>query len=320
MLSALKFVQGAVAKKDFVPALTHFRIKDHKVMGFNGNLAIGSPIPCDLDISPNAAQLTRALQACEETISLHMNRKGKLVVQSGNFQTLVDCDDPVNFPQINLEGNMVFLDDGLLPALKLMEPFISTDNSRPWACGALFNGDSIYATNNIILIQYWLGYLFPCRVNLPAGAVRELVRIGVSPDRLQITDSRLIFHYPDKRWLATQLLESNWPVNIEAALAQRDFHALHPIPDGLWTSLEQLAPFADDIGRCYLHGNHVATMPEAEIAGAAVAQDCWPGGIYNINQLLNLKDIVTGFGWNHYPASVPFAGKRCRGIIAGIID
>jgi len=44
MLKELRFVQGAVAKKDFVPAMTHFRIEKGTVRSFNGNLAICSPL------------------------------------------------------------------------------------------------------------------------------------------------------------------------------------------------------------------------------------------------------------------------------------
>ena len=112
MLKALKFVQGAVAKKDFVPALTHFRIRNRTVTGFNGSLAICSPIPCDLDISPNATQFTKALAACTDTISLYVNAKGRLVVQSGNFQTFVDCDEPANFPDLTPRGQTTILDEG----------------------------------------------------------------------------------------------------------------------------------------------------------------------------------------------------------------
>ena len=40
VLSALKFVQGSVAKKDFVPALKHVVIENATVRGFNGVLAL----------------------------------------------------------------------------------------------------------------------------------------------------------------------------------------------------------------------------------------------------------------------------------------
>ena len=44
MLKALKFVQGAVSKKDLVPALTHFRIENGTVRSYNGMLALCTPI------------------------------------------------------------------------------------------------------------------------------------------------------------------------------------------------------------------------------------------------------------------------------------
>lgn len=73
ILPALKFVQGAVAKKDFAPSLTHFRIKNREVRGFNGTLGISSPINIDLDICPKAAQFIKAIGACQHTISLHVS-------------------------------------------------------------------------------------------------------------------------------------------------------------------------------------------------------------------------------------------------------
>lgn len=318
MLEALKFVQGAVAKKDFVPALTHFKIQNRMVMGFNGNLAICSPIECDLNICPNAAQFVKALSACTETITLHLNEKKRLVVRSGNFQTFVDCDDPNLFPVVVPVGHSVQLDPALLQALGSIEPFIATDASRPWACGVMFNGESCYATNNIILIQYWLGYLFPCRVNIPSAAIAELLRIGVAPERMQVTEQRLVFHYTDGRWLSTQLLDANWPVEIEPLLNKLDYGACSPVPAGFWEALELLNPFTDEIGRVYLQGSHMSTISNAEIGGTAIAQDCHDGGVYNGRQLLNLNGVADSFDFNQYPNSVPFTGPLCRGIIAGI--
>lgn len=50
MLKDLKFVQGAVAKKDLLPAMTHFRIENGHVRSFNGQMAISSPVAFDLSL------------------------------------------------------------------------------------------------------------------------------------------------------------------------------------------------------------------------------------------------------------------------------
>jgi len=317
LLMALKFVQGAVARKDFVPALTHFRISNGTVRGFNGALAISSPIDLDLDVSPAAVPFVKAISACNETIALHVAANGKLVIRSGAFRANIDTDAPANFPDIRPSGAYVNLPDDFLPALAYLEPFIAEDASRPWACGILFDGQYAYATNNIVLVQYWLGFNFPSRVNIPANAVRELLRIGKSPVRLQVSDTRLTFHYGDGAWVSTTLFESQWPDT--NALLDRHLEApVHEVAPAFWAAVEQVLPFADELGRCYFNGSCIATGSDPELAGYSVAVSCPESGIFNIKQLFNLRAIVKQIGFASYPNPVPFFGERSRGIIVGL--
>ena len=54
LLDALKFVQGSVAKKELQEGLTHFRIVDGTVRGFNGTISLCSPVPLNIDCTPKA--------------------------------------------------------------------------------------------------------------------------------------------------------------------------------------------------------------------------------------------------------------------------
>ena len=76
MLTSLKFVQGAVAKKDFLPALTHFVIENGTVRGYNGMLALCSPIPFDIACKPKAESLVKAIANCNETVTLSLTQRG----------------------------------------------------------------------------------------------------------------------------------------------------------------------------------------------------------------------------------------------------
>ena len=79
MIDALRFVQGAVARKDFVPEMTHFHIKEGGVMTYNGALTLYSPIELNFDVSPKADQMVKAIAACQDqTITLHMTPAKKL--------------------------------------------------------------------------------------------------------------------------------------------------------------------------------------------------------------------------------------------------
>jgi DNA polymerase III sliding clamp (beta) subunit (PCNA family) len=322
MLQALKFVQGAVAKKDFVPALTHFRISRGHVRGFNGQLAISSPIDLDLDASPRAVQFVKAIDACTETISLSVAKNGKLVVKSGNFRAHIDCDDAGNFPDIHPTGRMIKLNESLMPALRQLEPFIAEDASRPWACGVLFDGPTAFATNNIVLMEYWLGYDFPGRVNVPGRAVKELLRVKANPTHIQLAEkdgmpSRLTFHFEDGRWLSTNLYEPQWP-DTKDLLDRHLASGAAPVDASFWPALEQVAPFADELERVHFLGDHMSTSPASELEGTSVQAICPAAGIFNVKQVLALKGAFNVIGFDSYPAPVPFFGDNTRGIIVGL--
>lgn len=322
MLTALQFVKGAVSRKDIVPALQHYRIHNGMVRSYNGTIGLNSPIACNLDITPNASQFLTAIEACDESVALSMWER-KLVVHGGSFRTFVDCMAEDVFPDITPKGKLIKLDKGFLPALKFLEPFVATDASRPWACGVLLDGESAFATNNIVLQQYWLGYEFPIRVNIPHSAVRELIRIGEDPVAMQMDENNLTFHYEDKRWLTTRLLETEWPVNLQDLL-DSVFQSSSPVfyDEDFFDALDKLVPFCDELGRVYLKDHTLSTSPKPDYSGATIElpYQLAQKGCFNIHQLIKLRGIATAIDFSSYPKPSSFTGDVTRGIISGLIQ
>ncbi len=318
MLDALKFVQAGVAKKDFVPALQHYRIRGGRIKTFNGTLGLSCPIAVDLDVAPRAEPFLAAIAACIDTVEMHVHKNGKLVIKSGDFKTSVECYELEGFPEIEPSGRLIQLTDRLLPALKFLSPFVAEDASRPWACGILFDGECAYATNNVVLQQYWLGFEFPHRVNLPISAVNTLIRIGEDPISMQVTDTRVVFHFNGGRWVSSQLFETKWP-DIALYLDTEPTATPTPFPAGFFEVLERIAPFTDPLGRVYLLGDRIATTPEPDDAGTSIELAGVPSkGVYNVHQLLNLQKIVSTIDWESYPKPSLFFGEIARGLICGL--
>jgi DNA polymerase III sliding clamp (beta) subunit (PCNA family) len=320
MIDALNFVKGAVARKDFVPALTHFLIKNRTIMGFNGQLALCSPIEVDFECAPKADDFLRVINACsnyKETISLHMNENGKLVVRCGKFRAFVECVDASTYPAMVPSGETLPLKETahILTALEHLMPFVAEDASRPWACGILFDGQCAYATNNIVLIQYWLGHQMPARINIPVSAVRELIRIGEHPVSLQMDGRRLTVRYKDGHWLSTQLFDIPWP-DVSERFDGASNQA--PFPEGFFDALDVLAPFTDEIGRCHLLEGRLSTVATRDGGKSVEVAGLVEGGCFNLKQLINLKAVARTIDFTQYPAAVRFAGKVSRGIICGI--
>lgn len=314
MLDDLKFVRNAVATKDFVPELTFFRICDKRVTGFNGELAISSPIPIDLDIAPSAAHFMKAVNACDDTITLKM-QKERLQVRSGKFRSFVPCIDVEKVPTLVPQGKKVVLNSSLVSCFKLLEPFMAIDASRPWACGVLLKGQSAFATNNIAIIEHWLGIELPL-VNIPSYAIKEVIRYGKDPEYLLISDSDITFMYEGDRWMSCKLSALEWP-DISRVL---DIPAENPqpFPEGFFAGVDKLSRFGDELGRCFLDTDQLSTSVNDNIEGAVVeCEGIVDAGCYNLKLLLALKGVATMIDFSQYPKPVTFFGDNIRGVMTG---
>lgn len=317
MLEQLKFVKGAVGKKDLVPALTHFLIRDGRITGYNGKISLSAPIPLDVDCCPKATDLVKAIEACGETVQLHLTDTGKLSIRSGKFRAYVQTVNSELFPLVEPEGLTVDIDGNLLPALSRLYDFSSEDASRPWAAGVLLDGESAFASNNVILAECWLGYHFPYRVNVPRFTVKEMMRIGEEPIGLQLTATSATFHYTGDRWLRTQLASNDWP-DISGMLARvpATVHSVPEVPAGLWEALATIEPFLDDASRVYMLGDRIATAPEE---GTGVDFAHAPAeGLYNHKMLSLLADVAQRIDFTQYPAPLPWFGNSMRGMFVGM--
>lgn len=314
MINSLKFVMGAVAKKDFAPELCHFHIQGGTVRGYNGMLGLCCPINLNIDVKPNAIQFVKAIQTCKDTVALHVTDKGKLAIKSGNFRAFVECI-PGDFPEVVPEGREIQLDGNLLKAIKVLAPFIAEDASRQWARGILFRGRSAFATNNVVIVEYWLNYDFPVDLNIPKAAVQELIRIGEEPSSMQISDTSVTFHFSGNRWLRTQTYDLAWP-NVSAIL-DLPSNPIAP-PEGLWQAVEDISPFVNDLGNIFFGDGKVATSCN-DGEGASVEV---PGidhmGCFHFKQLALLEKVVEKIDFSTYPKPCGFIGENLRGALAGM--
>jgi hypothetical protein len=315
MLSSLKFCAGSVARKDYVAALTHFKIAEGRVSGFNGTLALSSPIAFDIVCSPRAETLIKAIGNCEDTVQLSMTPAGRLSVKSGTFKVFVDCIQG-DTPHVEPEGAVVQFDGAaLLKGLKAVAPFMSEDASRLWSQGVLIKDSSLFATNNVMLVQYWIGVEFPHVVNIPRPAVKEMLRINEAPIFAQVAENSITFHYNDDRWLRTQLYDTTWP-DLGKVLNQPSNQ--EPIDKALFKGLEVIKPFIDKVGSVYFEKGLINTVA-TELEGASYAvPDLRHDGLYNHTMLSLLENAADTIDWSTYPKPCIFNSGMLRGAIVGM--
>jgi DNA polymerase III sliding clamp (beta) subunit (PCNA family) len=315
MLKELKFVQGAVGKKDLLPAMTHFKIENGEVRGFNGKLAISSPIPFDINCAPKAEMLIRAISQCEETITLSMTPAGKLRIQSGKFRAFVEVvegDTAHPMP----EGQEVFFDgEQFVKACEILYPFIGDDASRYWTNGILLYGQSAFATNNVCLVEYWLGTAFPHIINVPRDCIREVLRVGEAPTHAQMDERSITFHYTNGRWIRSQLLETTWPDTTKILSGPSN---PTPVNTELFDGIDALLKMADGSKRIYIKDGLLRTHLEEFTGGVYEMDGLNFEGCYNLAKMALLRGVVTHADFTLYPGPCLFFGERLRGAIIGM--
>lgn len=319
MLDELKFVKGSVAKKDLLPALTHFRIEASRIQGFNGKLALSTHIDFNIDCTPKASSLVNAINKCNETIQLGMTKTGRLSIKSGKFRAYVECVDG-HTAHVEPEGTFVEVNgDMLLKALKLLQPFISDDAARPWANGVHFQGSSAYATNNVVMAEHWLGSPFPISVTIPRDAVAEIVRIGKAPVRFQVSENSMTFHYDDGKWARCGLISENeWPLEGIHKIFQDSGNQLN-IPDEFFEGIDTLKPFTDRYNRVVFEKGLMRTH-SLEFEEGAAFELKWleTKSTFSLPMILKLAGVAKTIDLSKYPAPCPWKGEGIRGAIVGM--
>lgn len=315
MIDALKFVQGAVAKKDFAPELTHFSIQDGIILGYNGTLSLSSPIDLDLHIYPKAIPFAKAINTCKDTVVMAVTPAGRLSVKSGKFKAFIECMDAYDFPRLKPAGERIELTAEFIPALANAIDFIGVDASRPWAAGLLFKGNKVFATNNIVVVEQTLPFSFPLTVNIPSSAIKELLRIKQAPIAMQADAHSITFHFEGDRFLRSSLYDVDWP-NV-AGILDRETEQ-KPIPAGFFEALEDLKPFVEDANRIYFIDGALTTNPVENEGATVEVPGIVDGACFQHKQLALLQNKINSIDFAQYPAPCLFAGENFRGAITGM--
>jgi hypothetical protein len=303
--------------KGLVEELLHYSIADGVVQGYNGRISLRSPIETDLNIRPNGLQFMRALAASTETVALSVTDSNRVAVKSGTFRAYIpQSENP--FPTVLPQGDIVPIKKlDLVAVMKKLLPFTAEDASRPWAMGILFKNGKAYATNNVLIVEHALGVKFPAEIIIPKQTAREMVRLRENPTHMQVGASNVTFHYEGERWMCSNMLGGQWP-DINSVLSPVNWGAVPTTPDNFFEALDTLRPFIDEFERVFIQHDRLATSTsDTEGAAVDIPMPDHPG-IFNLLQLMNLRDLITGIDLSYYPKPCPFSGPKIRGVIVGM--
>jgi DNA polymerase III sliding clamp (beta) subunit (PCNA family) len=322
MLKDLKFVQGAVAKKDLVPAMKHFCIEQGTIRSYNGKLAISSPIQFDIDCKPNATELVQAIANCnaDHTVTITMSDDRRyLRILNGPYDVKVNCIEEET-PHVLPEGNEISLAGiSLRDAFDAVLSFAGNDASRDWANGILLSGQSMFATNNVIVVEYWLGTQLPFTANVPNEAIEEVIRVGEDPTHIQLNDYSITFHFDNGKWIRSGLYDMGRLNEIPRILNRDPLNIPMSIDKEFFEGIKKIKPFLNKQREVYFRDGHLTNhySPEGSTADYALDNFEYAKGCYTVDNLLLLENVAETIDWTEYPNACMFYGGKLRGAIIG---
>lgn len=309
---SLAFVKGAVASNSDIPVMTHFAISNSRISSYNGVISLSSPIEFDINCNPKAITLIKAINACEDQIRMSLGNGGKLQIKSGKFKAEIECLEDASQLQTVPEGQEYRIDfDRLLTGFSKLIRFVGTDMNRPFNTGILLREQSLYATNNVCLVEYWTGQNLPT-MNIPQQAIAEILRIEQKPTMMHVSNNSASFIYPDGRWLITQLLTTQWPdvsrvLNVPSNPVAIDSEML-PV-------IKKLKPFTDY--------SRVIKFSQGNISASTANYDHDTisfEATYNYDMLMLLDNVVTHIDFSNSPKPGLFFGENLRGAIMPMLN
>lgn len=316
MIETIKFVKVALSKADCEPERRCFLIRNRTITATNGALLIRAPIAIDLNCCPLGEQFFQAIEACSETVSLHLNA-GKLIVKSGRFKSSVSCLDESKFPAFTPAGPILPIKSPILPILKKLLPFVSGDETRPWACGILFSNNSAFATNNVSIVEHYIPVCFPAICNIPVAAIKELVRLNIEPHSMQVEERKVTFHLPGGAMFCSILSVRGWPdlsnVFSDMKNFKGDFMSGEILKQFL-ADCKKITPFAESRFPLVRFKGHLVAINDMQSETIIETPSCPSEGVFTPSQVACLSG-VDRVGWGSYPKPVPFYGDKFRGVL-----
>lgn len=277
MLETLRFVRGAVAEGgSLVPVLTHFCVYKKRLQGTNGRIYLDAPcaeLPFETVVP--AERFLRAVDACDGEPDMKITDTGRLIIKRGKFRAQLMTQGVDMFPlgQVSA-GKKIKIGAPLLPVLKTLRPFMSSDAVRPWASTLLFMKGAAFGASNAMIASIKQGSIDKT-IQLPVFAIDELLRIGNEPDHYAFDETSITFFWKDS-WLRSQLIVSDWPVKTaEDWLAMKI--KTKPLPKDLIAAIDRLIPFCPDPKAPVIRfkGDTIATLEgesQAEMGGFNVGE------------------------------------------------
>jgi DNA polymerase III sliding clamp (beta) subunit (PCNA family) len=214
LLHALEVVKPGLSSKEVIEQATSFAFIKGKVVTYNDEISISSPVP-GLDISgairaEELYQLLRKLKHEDIEVSITGN---EIILKSGKATAGLVLQQEITLPleEITEKGDWQLLPDNFLKSIKAAMSACTTEANKPILTCVHINADGfIEGSDGYRIVRYQLNGTLPVNTFLiPADSVKEILKL--SPVEIAESDGWIHFRTAEDSVISCRLFDDVFP-------------------------------------------------------------------------------------------------------------
>jgi len=289
-----------------------------RMEAFNKQLMVS--VPCDLpDYSVAVVDLDFALRkVTDPTVKV---TDANLILKGGGttrVKRLVNRD-PLKKPDIET-APIENLDD-LMGAVDDVFAFTEGDPARPWSEGARFDGNTVTATNSVMLCQAKLASSSGLDgVTVSRAALAYMRQRREDLKAWGVSERGIMIEFSDGSWAVAGRMAMEMP-DAAVSLVQtaiNDWEGMRDVDGEYRGAFLRAADWASELIKIYpdrlLTGRHSSEHDEPAETELGDAEEA----VFAAKSLVTVMAVAATVGFDRYPRPVPFTTVRgSQGLIAG---
>lgn len=291
----------------------HIVFQDGAFQAFDGCIQMQAPsiFPAESIFALSESKLSSALSltspvdAIIETAEMIKLTRGPLGVRVKKADAALGFFEPFKMSKGAKKA------DGLLAALRHVEPFMSEDATRPWSVSALLADGYAYATNNLALVRSPLPAIFDEPLSIPLPAMRVLCSLP-SIDRIERPSEGRIRLSCGDACFQFSTGSAGWPEM--PPLFKKLPKKMPPLPPEMREATEAAAKLSDRF--ISLGANKVES--KSDIMDSTYEVDLKGGsGLFSARILALIAQVATHAEFSFFPDPIFFRGEGIEGTAVG---
>jgi len=318
MKASLNWVKDALSSKDLRPELNHYLVRHGMIHATDGRMVACHPFPTEDELfCVSGPEFEKLLARLEAPIELEVE-DDHIVLKHGRLRGKIKTLPPDEWQFNEVKAAWYPVPKLLLPSLKKLRAFISDNATKPWALCVGMANDTLYATNNISIAACpEIGLPDGLRGVIPYWAIDFILSRPEGLAEWAHADNYLGFRWKNGAWMRTQLVEGEFPPQVEAIIGSAGY-AEHKITDEWRAAYMQASSLLDDA--LVLKADHMTGINrhmEVRVeATSPLPPDSDHSG-WSVEYLNPVIACATHWQPDKWPNPVPFRGEDILGVVMG---